>query len=224
MIHLENINKVYEGDTYKIQALKNISLKIGEGEFVSIMGRSGSGKTTLLNIMGFLDVPTDGKFLFMGEDVSELSLKKLWRYRRENIGFVFQNFALIHHCNVFDNVALPLEAVGIPRRERIKRVNAVLETVGISDLKGKYPPQISGGQRQRVAIARALVKNPPIILADEPTGSLDVRTGDEILDVFREINDDGKTVILVTHDEKLARRTDRMLVLEEAGLIMDEQQ
>lgn len=224
MIQLKSVNKIYEGDTYKIHALKNISLNINQGEFVSIMGRSGSGKTTLLNIMGFLDVPTDGEFLFMGEDVSELSLKKLWRYRRENIGFVFQNFALINHCSVFDNVALPLEAVGTPRREKIKRVNAVLETVGISDLKGKYPSQISGGQRQRVAIARALVKEPRIILADEPTGSLDVRTGDEILDVFQEINDGGKTVILVTHDEKIARRTNRMLVLEEAALAMDEKQ
>jgi putative ABC transport system ATP-binding protein len=221
MIKLNNVNKVYEGDTYKIQALKNINLDIEEGEFISIMGRSGSGKTTLLNIIGFLDVPTSGKFTFMGEDVSDISDKKLWRYRRDNIGFVFQNFALINHCNVFDNIALPLEAVGVSHREKIRKVNDILDMVGISELKNKYPGQISGGQKQRVAIARALVGNPNIILADEPTGALDTSTGDDILSIFKDINDNGKTVIIVTHDEKVANQTNRLIKLEKGCIVYD---
>lgn len=172
MIRLENINKLYEGDTYKIQALQDITLTIGEGEFVSIMGRSGSGKTTLLNIIGFLDTATSGTFLFGGKDVSHISSKNLWRYRRENIGFVFQNFALIDHNTVLENVILPLQAMNVSRREAVKKADHLLDRMGIAEMKHKYPSQISGGQKQRVAIARALVADPKIILADEPTGSV----------------------------------------------------
>lgn len=221
MIKLENICKTYQGDTYNIQALQDITLNIEEGEFVSIMGRSGSGKTTLLNIIGFLDTATSGNFYFCNEDVSKLPDKKLWKYRRDNVGFVFQNFALMNHCDIFDNISLPLEAVNVPRRERIKRVNEILDLVGITGLKHKFPAQVSGGQRQRVAIARAFVGNPKIILADEPTGSLDAGTGDEILGLFKKINDRGTTVVIVTHDEKVAQQTNRLIVLDESKMTVD---
>ena len=221
MIRLENINKLYEGDTYKIQALQDITLTIGEGEFVSIMGRSGSGKTTLLNILGFLDMATSGTFLFGGKDVSHISGKNLWRYRRENIGFVFQNFALIDHNTVLENVILPLQAMNVSRREAVKRADRLLDRMGIAEMKHKYPSQISGGQKQRVAIARALVADPKIILADEPTGALDADTAEEIMQIFQEIHAQGKTVVIVTHDDKIAAKTNRLIRLEKGTIVED---
>lgn len=221
MIRLENINKLYEGDTYKIQALQDITLTIGEGEFVSIMGRSGSGKTTLLNIIGFLDTATSGTFLFGGKDVSHISSKNLWRYRRENIGFVFQNFALIDHNTVLENVILPLQAMNVSRREAVKKADHLLDRMGIAEMKHKYPSQISGGQKQRVAIARALVADPKIILADEPTGALDADTAEEIMQIFQEIHAQGKTVVIVTHDDKIAAKTDRLIRLEKGTIVED---
>lgn len=221
MIRLENINKLYEGDTYKIQALQDITLTIGEGEFVSIMGRSGSGKTTLLNIIGFLDTATSGTFLFGGKDVSHISSKNLWRYRRENIGFVFQNFALIDHNTVLENVILPLQAMNVSRREAVKKADHLLDRMGIAEMKHKYPSQISGGQKQRVAIARALVADPKIILADEPTGALDADTAEEIMQIFQEIHAQGKTVVIVTHDDKIAAKTNRLIRLEKETIVED---
>ena len=221
MIRLENINKLYEGDTYKIQALQDITLTIGEGEFVSIMGRSGSGKTTLLNILGFLDTATSGTFLFGGKDVSHISGKNLWRYRRENIGFVFQNFALIDHNTVLENVILPLQAMNVSRREAVKKADRLLDRMGIAEMKHKYPSQISGGQKQRVAIARALVADPKIILADEPTGALDADTAEEIMQIFQEIYAQGKTVVIVTHDDKIAAKTNRLIRLEKGTIVED---
>ena len=221
MIRLENINKLYEGDTYKIQALQDITLTIGEGEFVSIMGRSGSGKTTLLNIIGFLDTATSGTFLFGGKDVSHISGKNLWRYRRENIGFVFQNFALIDHNTVLENVILPLQAMNVSRREAVKKADRLLDRMGIAEMKHKYPSQISGGQKQRVAIARALVADPKIILADEPTGALDAGTAEEIMQIFQEIHAQGKTVVIVTHDDKIAAKTNRLIRLEKGTIVED---
>ncbi len=221
MIRLENINKLYEGDTYKIQALQDITLTIGEGEFVSIMGRSGSGKTTLLNIIGFLDTATSGTFLFGGKDVSHISGKNLWRYRRENIGFVFQNFALIDHNTVLENVILPLQAMNVSRREAVKKADCLLDRMGIAEMKHKYPSQISGGQKQRVAIARALVADPKIILADEPTGALDADTAEEIMQIFQEIHAQGKTVVIVTHDDKIAAKTNRLIRLEKGTIVED---
>lgn len=221
MIRLENINKLYEGDTYKIQALQGITLAIGEGEFVSIMGRSGSGKTTLLNIIGFLDTATSGTFLFGGKDVSHISCKNLWRYRRENIGFVFQNFALIDHNTVLENVILPLQAMNVSRREAVKKADRLLDRMGIAEMKHKYPSQISGGQKQRVAIARALVADPKIILADEPTGALDADTAEEIMQIFQEIHAQGKTVVIVTHDDKIAAKTNRLIRLEKGTIVED---
>ena len=221
MIRLENINKLYEGDTYKIQALQDITLTIGEGEFVSIMGRSGSGKTTLLNILGFLDTATSGTFLFGGKDVSHISGKNLWRYRRENIGFVFQNFALIDHNTMLENVILPLQAMNVSRREAVKKADRLLDRMGIAEMKHKYPSQISGGQKQRVAIARALVADPKIILADEPTGALDADTAEEIMQIFQEIYAQGKTVVIVTHDDKIAAKTNRLIRLEKGTIVED---
>lgn len=221
MIRLENINKLYEGDTYKIQALQDITLTIGEGEFVSIMGRSGSGKTTLLNIIGFLDTATSGTFLFGGKDVSHISSKNLWRYRRENIGFVFQNFALIDHNTVLENVILPLQAMNVSRREAVKKADRLLDRMGIAEMKHKYPSQISGGQKQRVAIARALVADPKIILADEPTGALDADTAEEIMQIFQDIHAQGKTVVIVTHDDKIAAKTNRLIRLEKGTIVED---
>ena len=221
MIRLENINKLYEGDTYKIQALQDITLTIGEGEFVSIMGRSGSGKTTLLNILGFLDTATSGTFLFGGKDVSHISGKNLWRHRRENIGFVFQNFALIDHNTVLENVILPLQAMNVSRREAVKKADRLLDRMGIAEMKHKYPSQISGGQKQRVAIARALVADPKIILADEPTGALDADTAEEIMQIFQEIYAQGKTVVIVTHDDKIAAKTNRLIRLEKGTIVED---
>ncbi len=221
MIRLENINKRYEGDTYKIQALQDITLTIEKGEFVSIMGRSGSGKTTLLNIIGFLDTATSGTFLFGGKDVSHISSKNLWRYRRENIGFVFQNFALIDHNTVLENVILPLQAMNVSRREAVKKADRLLDRMGIAEMKHKYPSQISGGQKQRVAIARALVADPKIILADEPTGALDADTAEEIMQIFQEIYAQGKTVVIVTHDDKIAAKTNRLIRLEKGTIVED---
>lgn len=221
MISLSNVCKVYAGDTYKITALDNITIDIHDGDFVSIMGRSGSGKTTLLNILGFLDKPTSGRFVYDDIDVSDLSMKKMWKLRRDNIGFVFQNFALIENNTVFENTILPLQAINVPRKQAIKMTNEILTSVGIYDLKKKYPGQISGGQKQRVAIARALIANPKMILADEPTGALDSETGNEIMDIFKEINKEGKTVVIVTHDEKIAAKTKRRIRLEESKIVED---
>ena len=221
MIHLKNVGRIYEGDTYRIAALENINLNVNEGEFISIMGRSGSGKTTLLNLIGFLDTPTDGQYSFDGKDVSNITVSKLWKYRRKNIGFVFQNFALIDTNTVYENVILPLQAVSMPHRQLKERAYEMLERVGISDLKNKYPSQISGGQKQRTAIARALANDPRIILADEPTGALDTETGDAIIELFRDINQKGKTIIIVTHDDKVAEKTRRRVRLEKGQIVED---
>lgn len=221
MIEMKGINKIYKGDTYEIQALSEINLHVEEGELLAVMGRSGSGKSTLLNLMGFLDVPNSGVFRFLNQDVSHLSSKELWKYRRDYIGFVFQHFVLINHCSVFDNVALPLEALGTGRRERIQKVKQVLEMLEISDLQKKYPGQISGGQKQRVAIARAIVCNPKVLLADEPTGALDAKTGDELMAIFKRLNREGKTIVIVTHDKEIAGQTNRIITLEESRMISD---
>ena len=221
MIHLKNVGRIYEGDTYRIAALENINLNVNEGEFISIMGRSGSGKTTLLNLIGFLDTPTDGQYSFDGKDVSNITVSKLWKYRRKNIGFVFQNFALIDTNTVYENVILPLQAVSMPHRQLKERAYEMLEHVGLNDIKNKYPSQISGGQKQRTAIARALANDPRIILADEPTGALDTETGDAIIELFRDINQKGKTIIIVTHDDKVAEKTRRRVRLEKGQIVED---
>ncbi|MGN0160319.1 MAG: ABC transporter ATP-binding protein [Lachnospiraceae bacterium] len=221
MISLKEVCKSYTGDTYNIQALDSVTFNIEEGEFVSVMGKSGSGKTTLLNILGFLDKADSGTITFMDEDVSGLSRRALWKYRKKYIGFVFQNFALINHCTVYENVALPLEGLGIGRRECRMRVNEALEKLKIGHLVNNFPGQISGGEKQRVAIARALVDESRLILADEPTGALDSNTADEIMAIFQEINNMGKTIIVVTHDDDIAARTRRKITLENGKIAAD---
>lgn len=222
MIKIRNMDKYYKGDTYKVQALKKISLDIEEGEYLSIMGRSGSGKTTLLNILGFLDTPTSGSFEFLGEEVSNLSVKKLWEYRKNNVAFVFQHFALMNQKTVFDNVALPLCAKGVSRKKAKSLVEEQLEKLGIKDLEYKYPTQISGGQKQRVAIARALVAKAKLLLADEPTGALDYGTGQELMEIFHEIHKQGTTIVLVTHDRNIAEQTNRIVTIQDSEIVDDE--
>ena len=216
------MDKYYKGDTYKVQALKKISLDIEEGEYLSIMGRSGSGKTTLLNILGFLDTPTGGSFEFLGEEVSNLSVKKLWEYRKNNVAFVFQHFALMNQKTVFDNVALPLCAKGVSGKKAKPLVEEQLEKLGIKDLEYKYPTQISGGQKQRVAIARALVAKAKLLLADEPTGALDYGTGQELMEIFHEIHKQGTTIVLVTHDRNIAEQTNRIVTIQDSEIVDDE--
>ena len=210
-VTLKNINKTYGS----YQASTDVSFSIEKGKLVALLGPSGSGKTTILRMIAGLEKQDSGDIIIDGKVVNDLPGSK------RGIGFVFQNFALIDHCSVFENVVLPLEAAGVSRRERTKRVNEILELVGIEDLKNKYPGQISGGQKQRVAISRALIHNPKIILADEPTGALDAATGEAILGILKKVNQMGNTVILVTHDEKIAKKTNRLLILENSRLVSD---
>ncbi len=219
MIRMNGIEKVYKGEYFETVALEDICLNIKKGEMVAIMGESGSGKTSLINIMGFLDAATQGEYFFDGEDVSRISVQDLWKYRRKHIGFVFQDFALIDTLTVKENVMIPLDALGIPRKEKKERVNEALRSVHISDLAEKYPPQISGGQRQRAAIARAIITDPDIILADEPTGALDHNTGMLVMDLFSKLHNDGHTIVIVTHDKSIADMTERVIQLEGGRMV-----
>ena len=219
MIKMRNVSKVYKGDSYETIALESIDLSIDSGELVSVMGESGSGKTTLLNIMGFLDTATDGYYYFNGEDVSHITKQKLWKHRRNHIGFVFQNFALIDTLTVKENIMVPLDALGVSSKKKKERVYNVLESFHMRNLEHKYPPQISGGQRQRVAIARAIVTDPDVILADEPTGALDHQTGMEVMKLLRDLHEEGRTIVIVTHDAYIAKQTERIIRLKEGRVI-----
>ena len=221
-IELRRIVKEYRSGRMVIPALNDISLKIGRGEFVAIMGASGSGKTTLLNLMGCMDVPTGGSYLFEGEDLTGAGERKRARIRGRKISFVFQHFALIDTDTVFENVEIPLLAQPMPRSERRKKILAALELVGISDLAKKRPAELSGGQKQRTAIARALVCGAGTILADEPTGALDSRTGQEIMRVFSQLNREGKTIVLITHDHAVAAWAKRKIIIQDGRIQSDE--
>ena len=224
-IELKDITKEYRSDEIITPALKNISLKIGTGEFVAIMGASGSGKTTLLNIIGCMDVPTSGTYLLDNEDLGGAKEKRLSSIRGKKISFVFQNFALIGDYTVLENVEVPLIKQPLSKAERKKRVLSALELVGISNLAKKKPSNISGGhggQKQRVAIARAIVCGAETILADEPTGALDSKTGNEIMRVFSELNNMGKTVILITHDKNVASYAKRLITIQDGRILSDE--
>ncbi len=219
VIRTTGLGKVYSAGTEaEVVALTGVELNIGRGEFVAIMGPSGSGKSTLMNLIGCLDTPTAGSYYCDGVDVSTLDKEALAALRRDKIGFVFQGFHLLPRMDATDNVAMPLGYARIPHHERRERARAALASVGLAERAGHRPNELSGGQQQRVAIARALVNRPPILLADEPTGALDSKTGEEILSLFKQLRDDGHTVILITHDAHVAAHADRTYVMRDGEL------
>lgn len=213
MIKLEKIQKNYSTGNRTENVLKEINLTIEKGEMLAITGRSGTGKSTLLHILGGMESPTNGKYYFSGREVASFNHKELASWRKENIGFILQNYALIEEKNIFDNVALPLLYAKKSKGEIKSKVFSLLEQLGLEDKAYQYPQELSGGQAQRVAIARALVNDPELILADEPTGSLDTETEKNILNIFKKINDEGKTFILVTHDETVSSMCNRTVTI-----------
>ena len=211
MIELHDLSKVYRTSDVETTALNQVNLEIEKGEFIAIMGPSGCGKSTLLNILGMLDSPDTGSYKFLGEDVANRSERELSAVRKDNIGFIFQSFNLIDELSVAENVELPLLYQKMPAKERAERVQEVLERVKIAHRGGHRPQQLSGGQQQRVAVARAVVTNPGLILADEPTGNLDTTNGEEVLSLLGELNTDGTTIIMVTHDPSHADHASRIV-------------
>jgi putative ABC transport system ATP-binding protein len=219
VIELDNVHKIYDTGAVKVPALRGVSLRILSGEFVAIMGASGSGKSTLMNIIGCLDRPTTGTYRFDGKDISRLNRRQLANIRNRKLGFVFQGFNLLKRHSAVENVTLPLLYAGISARERFRRALEMLKRVGLADRAHHQPNQLSGGQQQRVAIARALVNDPQVILADEPTGNLDSRTGTEILQEFQRLNrEHGQTIVMVTHDPAIAAYAPRIITVKD-GLI-----
>ena len=219
VIETRGLGKVYSpGSEAEVVALKAVDLRIDRGDFIAIMGPSGSGKSTLMNLIGCLDKSDSGSYLCDGVDVSTLDAEELAILRRDKIGFVFQGFHLLTRMDATDNVAMPLGYARIPHAERKARAREALAAVGLAERAGHRPNELSGGQQQRVAIARALVNNPPILLADEPTGALDSKTGEEILGLFKRLRDDGHTVILITHDAHVAAHADRTYVMRDGEM------
>lgn len=211
IVNMKNINKSYYLGNEEIKVLKNVNLTVNKGDFISVLGPSGSGKTTLMNIIGCLDIPTSGEYILCGNDISEMNEIKLAAIRNKEIGFVFQSFFLLPRLTAIQNVELPLIYSNIPQKERRKKAEEMLFRVGLSDKMNNLPNQLSGGQQQRVAIARALVTEPSIILADEPTGALDQKTGLSIIEYFEKLNEDGKTIIIITHDINVAGHAHRIV-------------
>lgn len=221
LIELSNVYKVYRSGEGEVHALDGISLSIEAGEFIAIVGNSGSGKSTLMNMIGCLDMPTEGRYLLDGQEVSHISDDTLSQIRNQEIGFVFQGFNLIPSMNAVENVELPLLYRGIRKDMRRQLSNQALAQVGLSARLHHLPSQMSGGQQQRVAIARAIAAKPPIILADEPTGNLDSRSGEEVMRILGELNADGKTVILITHDGEIAARARRTVHIHDGKIVRD---
>lgn len=219
MIQLTDIKKVFRTEEVETWALDNVSLKVNEGEFVAIMGPSGCGKSTLLNILGLLDTPTDGTYILNGIDVSKMKETDRINIRKGVIGFVFQSFNLIDELTVEENIELPLLYMGIPKKERKKRVQEVMERVNISHRNKHFPAQLSGGQQQRVAIARAVIANPKIILADEPTGNLDSKNGEEVMQLLSELHKEGTTIVMVTHSQHDAGYANRTVKLFDGHIV-----
>jgi putative ABC transport system ATP-binding protein len=211
VIELNEITRYFTIGDVQVKALQGVNLNINRGEYVALMGPSGSGKSTLMNILGCLDTPTSGTYILNGNNVSKLTDNELAEIRNKEIGFVFQTFNLLARSTALENVALPLVYAGVSKKERIERAEAVLNSVGLADRMDHKPNELSGGQRQRVAIARALINNPSIILADEPTGNLDTKTSYEIMQLLEEIHNKGNTIIVVTHEEDIARRAKRII-------------
>lgn len=222
LILLKDISKTYQIGKVAVNALININLAIQKGEYVALMGPSGSGKSTLMNILGCLDTPTQGMYMLNNKAVSKLSDNELAEIRNKEIGFIFQTFNLLSRNTALENVALPLVYAGVPKKERLERAKEVLTSVGLADRISHKPNELSGGQRQRVAIARALVNHPSMLLADEPTGNLDTKTSHEIMDLLEEINNKGNTVIIVTHEEDIAKRAKRIVRLRDGRIESDQ--
>ncbi|MDX6747297.1 ABC transporter ATP-binding protein [Polaribacter sp. PL03] len=222
MIKIEGLHKSYPIGKDSLHVLKGIDLHIKEGEFVSIMGSSGSGKSTLLNIVGLLDVHDEGNYFLNGQLIKDMNEKKAAILRNKFLGFIFQSFNLISYKTALENVALPLYYKGMARKERLKVALDYLEKVGLKDWANHLPNELSGGQKQRVAIARALVTKPKVVLADEPTGALDSTTTDSVMDLLKDINDEGMTVFVITHEEEVAEQTKRIVRLKDGVIISDE--
>ena len=222
MIELTDVYKIYDEGENEVRALDGVSFRIEQGEFVAIVGKSGSGKSTCMNMLGALDVPTSGTYKLNGTDVSTLSDNKLAEIRNKMLGFVFQQYNLISKINIFENVELPLIYQGLSQKQRKERVLEALERVGLADRCHHMPNQLSGGQQQRVSIARALATDPPVILADEPTGALDSKTGRDVMKFLYNLNEDGKTVILITHDMQIAECAKRIIRIHDGKIVSDE--
>jgi putative ABC transport system ATP-binding protein len=218
LISLESIKKTYILGEQIVDALKGVDLKIFKGEYIALMGPSGSGKSTLMNIIGCLDTPSSGNYWLNGKEVSQMSDAHLSEVRNTEIGFVFQTFNLLNRLNAIDNVALPLVYAGVPQNERNERAKIVLEKVGLKDRMNHKPNELSGGQRQRVAVARALINNPSLLLADEPTGNLDTKTSYEIMSLFDEIHQSGNTIVLVTHEEDIAKHAKHIVRMRDGEI------
>jgi len=221
MIKIKNLNKVYKTGSICVKALKNINLQVHKREFVSIMGPSGSGKSTLMNILGCLDKPTEGIYELDGQSVQGMNDNQLAVIRNRKIGFIFQSFNLIPRISALKNVELPMIYAGVPAKERKERAVKALERVGLKERMDHKPNELSGGQKQRVAIARSLVNDPSVIFADEPTGNLDTKSGNEIMGIFQQLNEEGVTIIMVTHEPDIAQHTKRMIVCRDGEIIED---
>ena len=219
IITVDNINKTYKNGSLELQVLKNISFKVDKGEFLAIMGSSGSGKSTMMNILGCLDNQYEGRYILDGIDISKSTENELSEIRNKKIGFIFQSFNLLPRLTALENIELPLVYSSIPKEERHKRANELLEMVGLKERTHHRPNELSGGQRQRVAIARALVNNPSIILADEPTGNLDSKSEAEIIEILQKLNKMGKTIVIVTHEPNIGEIAQRKIVFKDGEII-----
>ena len=219
IITVDKINKTYKNGSLELQVLKNISFKVDKGEFLAIMGSSGSGKSTMMNILGCLDNQYEGRYILDGIDISKSTENELSEIRNKKIGFIFQSFNLLPRLTALENVELPLVYSSIPKEERHKRANELLEMVGLKDRIHHRPNELSGGQRQRVAIARALVNNPSIILADEPTGNLDSKSEEEIIEILQKLNKIGKTIVIVTHEPSIGEIAERKIIFKDGEII-----
>lgn len=221
MIHIQNLSKVFRTEEVETKALSEVSITINQGEFVTIMGASGSGKSTLLNIVGLLDSATSGNYQLLNQEMTGLSEQEKSKIRKQNIGFIFQNFNLIDELSVFDNIELPLIYNNVPASERKQKVAAIAERLGISHRLKHYPQQLSGGQQQRVAVARALINDPKIILADEPTGNLDSKNGNEVMELLTDLHANGSTILMVTHSDYDASFSQRTIIMKD-GMVLSE--